>query len=157
MAKATEDSVSTYLRIPKSAADTLHGTASLLNMPVSRVVNALFHFTLAPSSFQSDWESHVKALRSAIDQRDSNAVRLYDFTALEWSHDKHRTYTWLERTGLVEDLAWRKVTGQRVLCSFKVSDTGRVVAEVFKNAGMTDDPDADDVAFTDEETHELTG
>ncbi len=149
VAKAMEDTVSTYLRIPKSAADALHDTASLLNLPLSRVVNALFHFTLAPASFQSDWQNHVKVLRAAIDQRDNNAVRLCDFTVREWSLDKHRTYTWLELSGLVEDLAWRQVTGQRVVCSFKVSDTGRVVAEVFKNAGMTED-DADDVAPIDE-------
>jgi hypothetical protein len=160
MAKVGEESVATYLRIAKSAADTLHGTASLLGLPVSRVVNALFHFMLAPTSFQDNWEKRVRELRQAINEHTSEngAVRIYDFSAREWDFEKHETYRWLECSGLVEDLAWRRSSERRILCSFKVSDAGRVVAEVFKNAGMTDDvDDADMNMLTSEGSHELIG
>ncbi len=155
MAKATEESVSAYMRIPRSAYDTLQSTATLLNMPLAKVTNALFNFTFAPQSFQADWALHVRALRASIAENEAAKRRpnvcLYDFSAMQWDTEKHATYTWLERMGLVEDFMWRRGANQRVLCSFRISDTGRVIAEVFKNCWITEPPDEEDINQSDDE------
>lgn len=139
-----------YLRMPKGTHNLLTETSQQLGLPLAQVANAIFHFALTPSSFQTGWSQRVSELREIIRLIGDRGVLLRDFTYDEWD-ERRRTYEWLERMGLIEELAWKRSINysRRVICSFRVSDTGRVIAEVFKGAGFTEDPD--DIALLDED------
>lgn len=140
MGKVSEETVAAYLRIPRSAHSTLEATAQHLELPMSRVINALFHFTFSSVPFRVEWGDLVRTLRSDLDAS-RNGVVLFDFSARDWESDKRSLYDLLERTGLVEDFHWRHTPSARVICSFKVSDSGRVVADIFHRIGAMDPPD----------------
>ena len=140
MTKANPETVATYLRIPSSAHRTLLTTAQVLDVPISRVTSALFNYMLSPVSFKRPWSDFVAELRQHIG---GPAVCLHDFEAHVWERDKHVVYSELEKIGLVEDFMWtRSSSGSgRVLCSFKISEAGRVIANIFDTVGALQPPD----------------
>lgn len=150
MPKGSPDTVAAYLRIPRTAHGTLSATAEHLGIPLSRVTNAVFHYMLSPLWFREGWDELVRTLREHLEDH-GDAVCLHDFTARDWQSAKKQVYSQLERVGLVEDFQWRRSSAatDRILCSFKVSEAGRVIADLYKSIGGMDDPD-DDFELTDE-------
>jgi len=142
---ASEESVSVYLRMPKSSRTTLEEMARLLDMKPSKVTNALFRFVTQPVWFEG-WTEHVAELRKIVEREGSRKICLHDFSVGEWQ-DRKRVYQWLADMGLIEEFDFRPSVNysQRVICSFKISDAGRVVAHIFSKVGVLDDVDQDEL------------
>jgi hypothetical protein len=142
--KVSEKSVSVYLRMPRSARNTLDEMSRHLEMKPSTVTNALFRFVTQPAWFHG-WSEHVETLRAIVERDGGKKLCLHDFSFDEWQ-ERRRTYDWLERMGLIEEFEWRRSYNHssRVICSFKVSDAGRVVALIFKEVGISDPIDQDE-------------
>jgi hypothetical protein len=144
--KATDESVSVYLRMPRTSRQTLEEMAHHLGMRPSTVTNAIFRFVTQPDWFRG-WERHVTELRAIIDrQGDGSKLCLHDFSIEEWQ-ERRQAYHWLDRMGFIEEFTSRRSVNysKRVICSFKISDTGRVIALIFKDTGISDPIDQDDL------------
>jgi hypothetical protein len=135
----SEESVSVYLRMPKSSRATLEEMARHLDLKPSKVTNALFRFVTHPLWFEG-WTDYVTELRAIVERQRGRKICLHDFTFDEWQ-DRKRMYGWLERMGLIEEFDFRRSANyaRRIICSFKVSDAGRVVALIFSKVGVLDD------------------
>ena len=142
---ASEESVSVYLRMPKSSRTTLEEMASHLRMKPSKVTNALFRFVTQPMWFEG-WTEHVAELRQIVEREGSRKLCLHDFSVGEWQ-DRKRVFEWLDDMGLIEEFDFRPSVNYsgRVICSFKISDAGRVVAYIFSKVGVSDDIDQDEL------------
>ncbi len=143
---ASEASVSVYLRMPRTARNTLDEMARHLGMKPSIVTNAVFRFVTQPDWFQG-WDDHVKHLRAIVAREgDGMKLCLHDFSIEEWQ-ERRRTYDWLDKMGLIEDFGWRRSMNHstRIICSFNVSDTGRVIALMFKESGIADPIEQDEL------------
>jgi hypothetical protein len=135
--KALDPTVPVYLRMPRSSSESLNEIAKMLGVKPSLVANAIFRFVMYPDWF-IDWDAHVRALRSVVDRETENRC-LADFSISDWL-ERRPVYDKLEQMGLIEDFDFSSSVNKtrRIICTFRVSDAGRVIAEIFKETGIAD-------------------
>jgi hypothetical protein len=138
MAHASEESVAAYLRIPRSAHGLLKETAEHLGLPLSQVTFAIFNFLLSPAAIRGNWPNLVAHMRELFGEM--NQVFLQDFEQSEWDA-RRETYEKMQEMGLVQEFTSRVMNSGRIGCTFKVSDSGRVISHILGVIGMTKAPD----------------
>lgn len=147
MAQDTQDAtVSMYLRVPRTANEALAEIACLLDMKLSAVANVIFRFVMRPDWFV-DWPQHVETLRSVAKRERGDLACMADFTIKEWQQ-RAATFKRLAEMGLIEGLDFSTSLSDsgRVICTFRVTDAGRVIAKLFAETGMTKAVRADELA-----------
>jgi hypothetical protein len=131
-----EGTVSMYLRVPRTANESLNEIAELLDMKLSAVANAIFRFVMRPDWFK-DWPAHVETLRNVVARDRRDTACLADFSIEDWQ-ERSATFKRLGDMGLIEGLDFTKSDSGRVICTFRVTDAGRVIAKLFEETGMTE-------------------
>jgi hypothetical protein len=147
-----EGTVPMYLRVPRTANESLSEIADLLGMKMSAVTNAIFRFVMHPDWFK-DWPKHVETLRTVVDRDKGETVCLADFSLEEWE-GRSATYKRLAAMGLIDGLDFGASLSDsgRVICTFRVTDAGRVIAKLFEETGMTGDVPSDELLKPKNET-----
>jgi hypothetical protein len=135
--KATDQTVPVYLRMPRSASESLNEIAAALDLKPSAVANAIFRFIMYPDWFV-DWKAHVDMLRKVVSRGIVDGPCQANFSVDEWlTHGP--LYKKLDEMGLIENFDFSSSLSETrdIICSFSVSDAGRVIAEIFKETGIT--------------------
>jgi hypothetical protein len=145
------ETVSMYLRVPRTANEALSEIASLLDMKLSAVANAIFRFVMRPDWFV-DWPQHVETLRGVVKRDRADLACMADFTVEDWQR-RAATFKRLAEMGLIErlDFSTSLSDSGRVICTFNVTDAGRVIAKLFDETGMTKTVRADELLKPDDE------
>jgi hypothetical protein len=136
--KAPDSTVPVYMRMQRSSSESLNEISKLLRLKPAAVANAIFRFVMYPDWF-TDWDEHVRTLRSVVDRDAEDQSCLAGFTISEWL-ERRPIYDKLEKMGLIEDFDFSSSVSEtrKIICTFRISDAGRVIAEIFKQTGITD-------------------
>jgi len=136
--KATDPTIPVYLRMPRSASESLNEIANVLGLKPSAVANAIFRFITYPDWFV-DWKQHVDMLRAVVDRDANNRLCSADFTIADWLVYRP-VFKKLDEMGLIEDFDFSSSVSEtrKIIATFRVSDAGRVIAEIFKETGIAD-------------------
>lgn len=135
---AVKETANLNLRVPAVSYEMLRAIAAELETSVNTVVNAVFEYALAPKSVQLVWSDGVNVLRQLLLEAGHNqSLHMCDFTSSEWDQ-KSRFYRRLMDIGFIEDLRLKPSVNfpDRVLCGFRLTVTGRIVARLLQG----DDP-----------------
>jgi len=111
--------------------------AEHLDTSVNTVVNAVFDYVLAPKTVKFTWTEHVDALRQLLLEAGiTDSTQLYDFSSSEWDQ-KASFYALMQEVGLIEGLQTKRSVNfaDRVICSFRLTMTGRVMAHLLHHEG----------------------
>ena len=134
--KALDPTVPVYLRMPRSASESLSEIAETLALKPSAVANAIFRFIMHPDWFV-DWPVHVDMLRAVATREIDKQMCLADFSIEDWLRYRP-IFKKLDEMGLIEafDFSSSLNETRRMICTFRVSDAGRVIASIFKETGV---------------------
>jgi hypothetical protein len=134
---AQEGTVAMYLRVARTANEALGKIAGHLGMKQSAVTNVILRFVLWPDWFV-DWQRHVETLRSVVAREKPDLACMADFNHEEWQ-EHYATFKRLEELGLIEQFDHTPSLSEsgRIICTFHVTDAGRVIAQLFEESGMT--------------------
>jgi hypothetical protein len=126
-----------YLRVASTANDALNDIAGALDMKLSAVANVILRFVMRPDWF-NDWSQHVDTLRAVVKRERPDLACMADFAQKEWL-ERSGTFKRLAEMGLIEHLDFSTSLSDsgRVICTFRVTDAGRVIARLFEESGMT--------------------
>jgi hypothetical protein len=151
-AVTVSDSVTQYLRIPASQHAMIREIAGALGIPMQRVIAAMFHFLFQPPAADEAWGQVLEILRAAASGL--ARVTMFDLDESDF-YARRQNYELLARMGLIEDFDWKHARdARRILCTFKVSEMGRVIAELFKQSGLSADITEEEERFIEEGNHE---
>lgn len=142
--KALDPTVPVYLRMPRSASESLNEIAETLGLKPSAVANAIFRFITYPDWFV-DWPAHVGMLRAVASREIDKQMCLADFSIEDWLQYRP-IFKKLDEMGLIEDFDFSSSLNEtrRMICTFRVSDAGRVIASIFKETGVASTIAADE-------------
>jgi hypothetical protein len=126
------------VRIPTGQLNMLRQIADRLDVTVNLVVASILLWNLEASRDQELWMRAVRTLRDLIVE-DDDRLQLYDFDDSEWD-ERLRNYRDMENIGLIDDLRYRRSSAStsRWLCSFRLTNTGRVIASVLQDRAEDD-------------------
>lgn len=143
--KALDPTVPVYLRMPRSASESLNEIAETLGLKPSAVANAIFRYITYPDWFV-DWQEHVKMLRAVASREIDKQMHLTDFSIEDWLRHYRPMFKKLDAMGLIEDFDFSSSLNEtrRIICTFRVSDAGRVIANIFKETGVASTIAADE-------------
>lgn len=154
--KAVDPTVPVYLRMPRSASASLNEIADALGLKSAAVANAIFRFITYPDWFV-DWPAHVDMLR-AFAHRDANSQTAWadSFSIEDWLRYRP-IFTKLHQMGLIEDFDFSSSLNEKrkVICTFRISDAGRVIAQIFKETGVANAIEPDELKASGGEAPEM--
>jgi hypothetical protein len=126
------------VRIPTDQWSMLKQIADRLDVTINLVVSSILQWNLEASKDQELWIRAVRTLRDLVAE-DDDGLLLYDFNDSEW-HDRLRNYRDMENIGLIDDLRYRRSSSaDRWLCSFRLTNRGRVIASVLEDRAEDDE------------------
>lgn len=134
--------VSQYLRMPASQHAMVDQVAKQLGIPMSRVLNAMLGFLMQTPPQRATWAELLKFLRGTYaEEAKRHGTVMVDFDESQFE-TRRANYQILEKIGLIENLVFKRASeGRRVYCSFRVSEMGRVMTEIFRRSARVPDTD----------------
>lgn len=139
-----ERSENLNVRIPHGQKRMLECISERLGISVNSVVTIMIRWQFVAASNQELWINAVATFRDLLGEDADDGVVLHDFSDDEW-HDRLTNYRALQDIGLIENLRYKQSSSvaNRWLCSFRLTQTGRVVASVLdENVCRRHDDDA---------------
>jgi hypothetical protein len=134
-----QKSANINVRIPGGQKAILQEIAERLKVTLNLVVACILQWNLEASKDQELWMRAVKTLRELVPD-DENGLQLYDFDSSEWD-ERLNNYRDMEMIGLIDDLSFRQsASTKRWLCSFWLTNRGRVIASILQDRAEDDSP-----------------
>jgi hypothetical protein len=135
---AKEKSSNLNVRIPTGQWSMLKQIADRLGVTINLVVACILHWNLEAAKDRELWIRAVETLHELVVE-DGDGLLLYDFDASEWNQ-RLSNYRDMENIGLIDDLRFKRSTSaNRYLCSFRLTNRGRIIASVLKDRAEDDD------------------
>lgn len=146
----TESSTMLNVRIDAGAHRTMQGLAKELDVSLTAVVRPFIMWASKPAGERAQWLTAVADLRKLVaDAGIEDTVYLKELTDKEFFEHRDMCDK-LREIGFIDD--FKSVRAQRDgyrLCTYKLTETGRIVASVFQEA-VEEAPEEMQLNFSEE-------